>query len=245
MVTKQRWKEAQSYEKSFWQNAARNIDSGGPDLSWYDWKAKNFIDKLNLAFPDSPPELSNLKILEVGSGPVGIVAFIEGEVRKALDPLSDFYGSQASLAEFRGSGIDYIQGEAENLPFEDGYFDIVIIDNVIDHVFNADDVMKEIHRVLGDNSILYLTVNLHPPFGAFKHEILSRLKIDKGHPHTFTVTRIQNFLKLHGFNIIHNEWEDYKKCRQDDIKSESLKSRIKGYTGLSEFLFTSISLKQP
>jgi len=243
MVTKQRWKEAQSYEKSFWANAAKNIDSGGPDLSWYDWKAKNCMEKLSTAFPDEPLNISESKVLEVGSGPVGIVAYLEAETKKAIDPLADFYGSQNSLSEHRDNTVEYIQGQAEELPFDNDYFDLLVIDNVIDHVHNADQVMTEIHRVLKPESVLYFTVNLHPPFGAFKHEILSKLKIDKGHPHTFTIKKIQNFLASHGFSIKYEEWEDYEKCRQDDLNSDSRKARIKGFTGLSEFLYTSVCLK--
>ena len=36
----------------------------------------------------------------------------------------------------------------------------------------------------------------------FLHEILSKMRIDKGHPHTFTVNKIRQFLNGHGFGVI-------------------------------------------
>ncbi|MCI0627910.1 MAG: hypothetical protein L0387_40715 [Acidobacteria bacterium] len=47
MVTKERWKEAQTYEKSYWQNAASQIASGSQSqLEWYAWKAKMMEQRL-------------------------------------------------------------------------------------------------------------------------------------------------------------------------------------------------------
>jgi len=92
-------------------------------------------------------------------------------------------------------------------------------------------------------AVLYLTVNLHPGWGAFLHKIVSELRIDKGHPHTFTLSSIRTFLQRHRFNLVFEDWEDYKECRKNDLKSGSRKDKIKGISGLSEFLFSSISEK--
>lgn len=244
MATDSRWKQAQSYEAAHWQKLAEQIQAGEQDLSWYDWSAKHLLEILSKAFQGNQSSLESANILEVGSGPIGIVSFLKAKERYAIDPLNDFYSSQPSLIEKRNPKVNYQMARGEELVFKDDYFDLVIIDNVIDHVQNADGVMREIYRVLKPNAILFLTVNLHPAWGAFFHEIVSRLLIDKGHPHTFTISKIRQYLSKHGFDRTYDEWEDYKSCRKKDLASDSTKGKLKGISGLSEFLYTSVSTKK-
>ena len=243
MASNSRWKEAQSYEKAFWQSLANRIKDGQKDLSWYDWSAENLMEMIKKAMPKDTPSFSSAKVLEVGSGPIGIVSFLNAAERIAIDPLCDFFSSQPELVKHRNPDVTYLTAKGESLQFEDSSFDLVIIENVIDHVQNADGVMTEIHRVLKPDAILYLTVNLHPSWGALLHEIVSRLRIDKGHPHTFTIPKIRSFLKQHGFMSLHDEWENYKTCRREDLKSSAKKDKLKGLSGLSEFLYTSVCRK--
>ena len=241
MATHSRWRQAQSYEKAFWQGLSTRIEDGQFDLSWYDWNAKNLLRMLGEALHDQDVSFTSGRVLEVGSGPIGIVSHFEAAERHAVDPLNDFFASQPALVQHRNSGVTYGSARGEELPFEDNYFDLIIIENVIDHVQNADGVMRELHRVLKPDALLYLAVNLHPSWGAFVHRIVSALRIDKGHPHTFTIRGIRQFLKGHRFNVLHDEWQDYKECRRQDLKSDSTRDKLKGISGLSEFLYSSIS----
>ncbi len=52
------------------------------------------------------------------------------------------------LSKFRTKGINIIQGEASDIPFRDGYFDLVFTSGVLIHIAPADllDIMKEIYR---------------------------------------------------------------------------------------------------
>ncbi len=238
MVSEERWREAQKYERSFWERSAQRIDQGAGALTWYQWKADHCVEILTKASVDQPLSLEQASVLEVGSGPVGIVAYLKAGKRTAIDPLSDFYSSQPAFTQFRTPGVEYVQGQAETIPYEAGVFDLVILDNVIDHVHNAEAVMLEIHRVLKPSGLLYFTLNLHPPFGAIEHEILAKLKIDRGHPHTFTLERARRFLERLGFKVGYEEWEDYRRCRAKDLESPSLKDKLKGLLGLSEYLYT-------
>ncbi len=121
--------------------------------------------------------------------------------------------------------------------------DLVIIENVIDHVRNADRLVAEIYRVLKADGILYLTVNVHPAWGSFLHGILAITRIDRGHPHRFTLKRIAEFLFHHGYITKYYTSEGYRDCRRKYIQSPDLKYKIIGAIGLSEFLYTSVSVK--
>jgi ubiquinone/menaquinone biosynthesis C-methylase UbiE len=239
-----RWKQAQSFEKGFWTSAAKRIREGvRPPLTYHKWRSENLMNLVTQAFPDKTISFANGRILEVGSGPVGAVTFMEARERIAVDPLCDFYATQPELVEHRSKDVRYETSRGEELAFDDKSMDLVIIENVIDHVQNADKVMTEIHRVLKDDGILYLTVNLHPVWGAFLHEILAALQIDRGHPHTFTLAKIVKFLNRHQFDVKFNIHEDYKECKRTYLKTPGMKHKLAGILGLTEYLYTSVSTK--
>lgn len=242
MATESRWKLAQNYEKSYWQKTADRIASGTRDqFHWYEWKAKEMEKKLGNWLPVDRKQ--GARVLEIGGGPIGIVSFLGWGERFAIDPLEEFYRSNQVLSQLRKSEVNYRVGTGERLPFDDKSFSLVIIDNVIDHVRNAEAVMKDIHRVLADDGILYLAVNIHTSWGGLMHFILSKAGIDKGHPYTFTVNRIRSFIRKNGFTAISDTMNDYHEARAQDRQSASLKDRIKGYTGLSEFVYYSVAHK--
>jgi len=244
-MARSRWKQAQSYERSFWETAEKKLSEGkDSQFSWYKWRVKNLGEKLEKAFLGEAPDLRDARVIEVGSGPVGLTSALEASEKVAIDPLCDFFSSQPNLIDCRGKDVKYIQGKGEEIPYDDGYFDLVVIENVIDHTESAPEVMDELNRILKDGGILYLTVNLHPAWGYFLHEIVSKLRIDKGHPYTFTIGKIRRFLARHGFEVCHDEWEDYRVCREKDWRSDNTKDKLKALSGLSEFLYTSVSLKK-
>jgi ubiquinone/menaquinone biosynthesis C-methylase UbiE len=123
-------------------------------------------------------------------------------------------------------------------------FSVIILDNVLDHVHEAPRVLEEIRRVLDKNGVFYMAVNIHTVWGGFLHRILSRLKIDRGHPYTFTVESIRRFLEQHGFTIKSEFVNSYQEAKDEDMKSSSAKARVKAYTGLSEFVYHAVCGKQ-
>ena len=244
MATESIWKQAQEFEQAHWEAVANRIRTENSDgLEWYQWRADNLLSIVKKAFGDSAPDFSDSSVLEVGSGPVGLVSGLKASRRVALDPLMDFFNTQKELTQYRDNQVEYVSSPGETLPFEDQSFDMVVIENVIDHVKNASGVMDEIYRVLRPNGILYLTVNCHPLWGFVLHEVVSAIRIDKGHPHTFTLSKIRRFLSGLGYKLQYEEWENYWQCRRNDWKSNSTKGKLKAISGLSEFLYTSVHRK--
>ncbi|MBI5588811.1 MAG: class I SAM-dependent methyltransferase [Deltaproteobacteria bacterium] len=243
MVSTNRWHKAQKHERDYWQKKAARIAYGSTEqLNWYAWKAVEMEKRLQGHLNEEHKQ--SAKILEIGSGPIGIVTFLKWGERYTIDPLEDFYKSNPVLSHQRDSSIHYCQGTGEKLPFEKKYFSLVILDNVLDHVNEAESVLKEIFRVLSDDGVLYLAVNVHTKLGGVLHSVLSKLKIDKGHPYTFTAKSIRNFIREHQFLVQAETVNDYYLAREKDRKSTSLKEKIKGYTGLSEFIYYSVCKKR-
>jgi len=56
--------------------------------------------------------------------------------------------ARAATAELGVTNVEFVEGEAERLPFPDGSFDVVISNGVIDLIPDKDAVFAEIHRVL-------------------------------------------------------------------------------------------------
>ena len=56
--------------------------------------------------------------------------------------------ARAAAAEMGAGNVDFVEGEAEKLPFEDGSFDVVVSNGVIDLIPDKDAVFSELYRVL-------------------------------------------------------------------------------------------------
>jgi arsenite methyltransferase len=56
--------------------------------------------------------------------------------------------ARAAAAEMAAANVEFIESEAEHLPFPDGSFDVVISNGVIDLIPDKDAVFSELHRVL-------------------------------------------------------------------------------------------------
>ena len=81
--------------------------------------------------------------------------------------------------------------DGTKIPFDRNYFDCVFASEVFEHVFNIDEVLKEINRVCKQNGHLLITV----PFVWDEHEI----------PYDFeryTSYGIKHLLEKHGFEIV-------------------------------------------
>lgn len=56
--------------------------------------------------------------------------------------------ARAAAAEMGVTNVEFVESEAERLPFADGSFDVVISNGVIDLIPDKDAVFAELHRVL-------------------------------------------------------------------------------------------------
>ena len=228
-----RWWKAQEYEQAFWQRLGDGIEAGTRGrLDWYGWRASQLRRRLDAV---GWPGAGDGRVLEIGSGPVGVVSFLECEKGYAIDPLEHFYRTRPSLVALRRPGVTYLDGTGERLPFEDASCSLVIVDNVIDHTYAPRRILDEVGRVLRPDGRLYLSVNVHTAWGARLHALLAFLHVDKGHPFTFTAPSLRRLLGAAGFTVLTEETEDYEEARRANLRSASLRARIKGGAGLSEF----------
>ena len=93
--------------------------------------------------------LSQSKILDIGCGK-GMIAFNLGNFSKKV------IGVDVEDRRVVKEGYKFQLVKDEKLPFNDNSFDIVISNQVIEHVNNQNDHIKEIYRVLRKEGICYL-----------------------------------------------------------------------------------------
>jgi len=209
-------------------------------LDWYRWRADQLMLKLS-SLGLGTLETGEAAVVEVGSGPIGVVPFLKATERVAVDPLEPFYTRNAVLTALRTDGVQYRAGVGEKLPCETGRYDVAIIENCIDHVQNPRAVRTELRRVLKPDGILYLTVNCRSPWGYVVHRVLSRLRLDPGHPHTFTPGRASTFVENGGFRILSRDVGSYVEAWRADWSAVEARARLKAILGVSEFLFSTVS----
>jgi ubiquinone/menaquinone biosynthesis C-methylase UbiE len=90
------------------------------------------------------------EILEIGIG-TGINLSFYPEIIKSLtvvDPSDSVRPRAQKRADATGRAIDWHRGWGEQLPFDEGRFDTVVIVDVLCSVDNVDSVLREVYRVL-------------------------------------------------------------------------------------------------
>jgi arsenite methyltransferase len=94
------------------------------------------------------------RVLDVGSG-AGMDTLVAAQMAgpsgsvTGIDMTVEMLAkARAGAAAMGAANVDFVEGEAERLPFEDGSFDVVISNGVIDLIPDKDAVFSEIFRVL-------------------------------------------------------------------------------------------------
>ena len=112
-------------------------------------------EMISACFEDIP---KGKKILDVGCGP--------GGQSYKLTAQNEVFGVDISakaleIAKSRGIKTCRINLETEELPFLNGFFDIALVTDVLEHVFDPKAVMRKIRRVLSDDGVAILIVPNH------------------------------------------------------------------------------------
>ena len=113
------------------------------------------------------------RVLDLGSGAGTdslIAAQMVGEEGRVtgIDMTQEMLAkARAAAAEMGATNVEFVEGEAERLPFPDASFDVVISNGVIDLIPDKDAVFTELYRVLAPGGRIQLAdVTIQNPVSA-------------------------------------------------------------------------------
>jgi len=157
-------------EYDAWHTRYHELNTGYDDTStpWYRWVAQRMID------------VRGLRTLEVACGRGG---FVRALARKGAYAVGlDFsraalkIGRERSLKFEEESRATFVQGDAHSLPFPDGYFDVIVSCETIEHLPQPEKGVSEFHRVTKPGGVLFLTtpnyfnlMGLYEFYSKFRH----------------------------------------------------------------------------
>ncbi len=130
-----------------WVRTLKNLVPGR--LAWFDHHA-NWADKA---------------VLDLGcAGGFMAEALAEkGAHVTGIDPAAEAIEAARAHAALSGHQIEYDVGVGERLPYADGAFDYVVCVDVLEHVQDLDQVLREVERVLRPGGLfLFDTINRNP-----------------------------------------------------------------------------------
>ncbi len=96
------------------------------------------------------PDKEELKILDMGCGPgfFSIVLSEMGHHLTAFDYTENMLGKARENARRAGVSIEFVQGDAQNIPFREGVFDAVVSRNLTWNLEEPEKAYKEWLRIL-------------------------------------------------------------------------------------------------
>ena len=156
--------------------------------------------RTNLRFLKETRVLQNkCKILDVGCG-AGAVVF---ELTRQGHEVVGIDISQEAIAHGleKYGDVDLRVAAAEQLPFANETFDVVLSFDLLEHIANVDQHLREVHRVIrSDGYYLFETPNKY--FNAVFETLEARsLKWRQEHQSLHTPRQLRRRLQKHGFEV--------------------------------------------
>jgi len=115
----------------------------------------------------------NIRALDVGSG----LGFPLIELAQRLGTTCKVYGidpwtpanerARMKIRVWKLNNVEVVQGNAEHLPFADGFFDLVVSNNGTNNVDDEEETFREISRVAKPGAQIVLTMNLPETMNEF------------------------------------------------------------------------------
>ncbi len=108
----------------------------------------------------------NIKVLDVGSGMGFPLIELAGRLGNTcevvgIDPWQEgIERINAKIDAWEMTNVTIVEGQAEEIPFEDGHFDLITSNNGINNVHDDRKVLSEINRTAKAGCQLVVTVNL-------------------------------------------------------------------------------------
>ncbi|MEM4587743.1 MAG: methyltransferase domain-containing protein [Candidatus Jordarchaeales archaeon] len=207
----------------------RNLKNYEAWLSWFK-NAEKRAEVYILKMKPFLKQISGLTVLDVGCGIGGACLALANlanlVVGIEINPLAIPLAKLKAKKAVKGA-IDFILASGLNMPFRRGSFNLVICNDVLEHVDDKDKLLKEINSVLAKNGHLFLTTPnklypVEPHTGMFGLTLLPRriankiaslkFKMNADLPSLVTYKELVKLLTKNSFShlINHPDWLLYE-----------------------------------
>lgn len=231
------WELFMDEEKEFWVRYKERVCSEW----WLDIK-KNRAGRLKEWLSHWMPLGDKSTILQIGPGAEGMINFLQVGQRFAIDPLADFFTSEFS--QILDPSVTFTSGVGEDLPYEDDMFDLVIIYNTLDHTFEPQKALSEIHRVLKPSGINHIAVHTYPSIWLPFLKLLGSVRRGKEHLWRYTSSTIKRDVRANSFRILDTKHGGEDESSIPEWLSLSLQLRIARLVGLYAPMLHILASKQ-
>ena len=169
-----------------------------------------YKEKVNFLVKESK---SNNKILDIGcyDGFIGELLIKNNNDVYGIDIVKE----KLKIAQQRGLKVKICDIQHQELPYSNSYFDIVILGDIIEHVFDTDDLLRKCKKVLkkggkllittpnvasiGRRIMLFLGIN---PFLEYSAYLPTANLPPVGHVRYYTRNDLLRQLKKHNFDSV-------------------------------------------
>jgi SAM-dependent methyltransferase len=183
------------YSSSYWTEYCQAI--GSPTLAErLEFDHRNGFGKLHR---DVLPFRSSGRLLDLG-------ASNGGAVRAAVELGFEAYGLEPSseicdLAR-RAHGVQMFAGSLAEQSFPDGWFDVVISHDVLEHMFEPVVELREVRRVLGPGGLLVIETPTTDSLNALDDGVDWAVYSPLEHVHLFSERNLSRVVAEAGFRIV-------------------------------------------
>lgn len=174
-------------------------------------------------------------ILDIGCAAGGFLKYLHNKGYKNLngvDVSKSYVQANANQNEYK---VKY--GTAEALPFKDGTFDLVMMDQVLEHVVDPNNVFNEVNRVLKENGVFCISV---PDAERYKDNPDCFWLIMREHIQHFDAAHLNYLSEINGFTLLEVD-HSYISIVKDSLEMPCLtvllrKNKILTESGISSSL---------
>jgi len=172
-------------DTGYWRAAARN------ELFYHLWRDHR-----------RPPASGGAyQVLDVGCGPGGLLAYLVGRERRSLRPFGvDLFLGTLRRCRERGLG-GVAAADATRLPFPDAAFDLIVSQDVMEHVPDDAAMASEVFRVCAAGGLAMVLVPAH-------QALWSTRDVRLQHCRRYSLAQLDRRLARAGFETVRRTYTD-------------------------------------
>lgn len=171
-------------------------------------KARNFMQskKANRVLRCIPDSEDSPRILDIGCGSPALLTLIRDASRRKIELYGNDFNPEI-IKSIREAGFEAIEGNFESVDWPERYFDVIVMNQVIEHLFDVVGVLNKVYALLKDKGTLFIETPSTEGLDArlFRHNHWGGYHIPR-HLAIFNPGTIENTLHRCGFKVTKVEY---------------------------------------